>query len=225
MERKLIGVATFGMQFFFGMFLSDLSNYQPHLDWLNNHAYPRRILSPLLLIGGLWLASYPEEKAEWVPWSANLKHFTSYFLLPNHDIARFCTGFGMEMVCLAVHFSPNLKDFLSSKYLLWLGKNSFAVYLIHGTLIRSVLVWLVYGLRLPHMVQNEKGEMVMEPQLAPKGSGYIALFTPIWFIFLYGMANLWTGYVDPLCARWTYKLEKFVFQEADRKEGVLGKPQ
>ncbi len=38
---------------------------------------------------------------------------------------------------------------------------------------------------------------------------------PIWFVIVYFLANLWTKYVDPWCARMTQKLEAYVFVEPD----------
>lgn len=206
------------MQFFFGMFLADFQNHAPITNWGNARVWTRRYLAPLLIVIGFYLASYPEDKVEWAGWSMGLDAFSKYILPPTHDHARFFTAFGVEFMCMGIHFSPQCKDLLSSKYLLWLGKNSFAVYLIHGALVRSILTWMLYGIALPAMVKNDRDEMVPGPPLRVAGPLRSAFCLPIWFVIMYAVANLWTRYVDPVCARWTGMLERYVFVDTEKPE-------
>jgi hypothetical protein len=215
------------MQFFFGMFLSDMSNHQPSLDWAAARPWVRRILPPIAMAAGLWLASYPEDHVDWAPWSLQLSTLGSYILLLGQDHARFFTGLGMDLICLAIFFSPWLKTALSSPPLLWLGKNSFAVYLLHGTLIRTLLAWCMFGVTVPAQVEEEvEGhmEVVDAADLQSRPAVYEALFIPVFFVLLYALANLWTAHVDPLCARWTAWLERCTFRETEKKVpmGLLG---
>lgn len=214
--------SAFGMQLFFGMFLADLSNHTPAVNWSNARPWIRNILSPLLLILGLGLASYPEEQAEWVSWSFHMQKFSAYFLPQGHDIARFYTAFGLELIALSIHFSPTLKDMFSNRYFLWLGKNSFGVYLIHGTLIRWVLAWCLFGVTLPAPRQNEKGEWHAGPNLTMKGPLVRIFWIPLWFVLVYFLGNLWINYVDPMCARWTVAIEQYIW--ADNEKGQLNSP-
>ena len=201
------------MQFFFGMFLADLSNHAPIQQWASTRAWTRTILSPALLLIGLFLASYPEDHAEWMSWSASMYKFSTYIIPEGYDTPRFFTGFGLELVTLSIHFSPCLKDLLSNRFFLWLGKQSFAVFLIHGTLIRWVLAWGVYGVTLPQAFQDENGTWQAGPHLTMRGPLVVALWLPLWFILLYSLANLWVMFVDPVCARWTLAMEKYVLPE------------
>lgn len=221
------------MQFFFGMFLSDLSNHQPTLDFVNSRQWVRRFVPPVLMFIGLWVASYPEDHADWAGWSQQLKDFSTYILLMKQDTARFYTGLGMDFICVAIFLSPTLKDVLSSKYLLWLGKNSFAVYLIHGTLIRTVLTWCMYGMTIPAKVEKEvegKMTLVQGPGLKHGGYVYMTIFIPLFFCLLYFLANLWTSHVDPLCARWTAAFERATLNESEKTtsgqagQGLLSQP-
>ncbi|OBT93608.1 hypothetical protein VE01_08324 [Pseudogymnoascus verrucosus] len=230
----LAGEVTFSMQFFFGMFLSDLSNHQPTLDYINARIWIRRFLPPLLMFIGLWIASYPEDHADWANWSQQLKDMSTYILLMKQDTARFYTGLGMDFICVAIFLSPTLKDVLSSKYLLWLGKNSFAVYLIHGTLIRTILTWCMYGMSIPAKVEKEvdgKMTLVNGPGLKHGGYVYMTVFIPLFFVLLYFLANLWTMHVDPLCARWTAAFERATLNESEKTtssgpagHGLLSQP-
>ncbi|KAI1002075.1 hypothetical protein K3495_g6130 [Podosphaera aphanis] len=205
--------ATFGMQFFFGIFLSDLSQHKPHTNWLAHHKWISCTLSPLLIIFGLYLASYPEDKAEWMPWSDLLRQ-KSIFLFPtDSETPRYYTGIGLIFICLAIHFSNLMKAVLSNKYLLWFGKNSFAVYLLHGTFLRTVLVWMYFGISSPADIIREDGS-AERINLPYPSQARAYLWMPVWIALLYLLANIWTSYVDPWCARLTEKFVRFVFQEA-----------
>ncbi|KFY42828.1 hypothetical protein V495_04317 [Pseudogymnoascus sp. VKM F-4514 (FW-929)] len=230
----LCGEVTFNMQFFFGMFLSDLSNHQASLDFINARIWIRRFVPPILMFIGLWIASYPEDHADWAAWSLQLKTLSTYILVLKQDTPRFFTGLGMDFICVAIFLSPSLKDWLSSKYLLWLGKNSFAVYLIHGTLIRTVLAWCMYGITIPDKVEKEvdgKMELVNGPGLKHRGYLAMSIFIPLFFVLLYTLANLWTAHVDPLCARWTAAFERATLNESEKTtssgpagQGLLSQP-
>jgi hypothetical protein len=204
------------MQLFFGMFLADLSNHAPIQQWASARPWTRTTLSPILLVLGLFLASYPEDHAEWSAWSLGLKKFSKYILPEGFDTPRYFTAFGLELITLSIHFSPRLKDLLSNRYFLWLGKNSFGVYLIHGTLIRWILTWCFYCITIPAPVQNEKLEWRPGPNLKLRGPLVQIICYPPWFLLLYSLAYLWIKYVDPLCARWAVAIEKYVWADSEK---------
>ena len=217
------------MQFFFGTFLSDLSNHQPSLDWLNSRAWIRRFLPPIFMFIGLWLASYPEANVTWTSWSTDLQYLGQYVCRFGQDLPRFFTGIGMDFICLAIFLAPQLKDGLSSKYLLWLGKHSFAVYLLHGTLIRSVMAWVMFGISTPGFHEEEKDgkiEMVGNPRLKSLEKWNLFWVVPPFFVLLYTCAHYWTAYVDPYCAKITFKFEKWAFKETEKSSqgGLLQQP-
>lgn len=207
------------------MFLADLSNHAPVQKWSSARPWTQKILSPVLLILGLYLASYPEDHAEWSPWSASLKRFSTYILPEGYDTARYFTAYGLELITLSIHFSPRLKDILSNRYFLWLGNHSFGVYLIHGTLIRWVLTWCFYGTKVPAPVQDDKMEWHPGPDLKMRGPFVQAICYPLWFLLLYSLAHLWIEYVDPLCARWTVAIEKYVLATHEKAQPPSPLPQ
>jgi len=206
------------MQVFFGMFLADLSNHAPIQQWSNSRPWTRTILSPFLLVLGLFLASYPEDRPEWSPWSSWLQTFSSYILPESHDTPRYFTAFGLELITLSINFSPSFRDLLSNRYFLWLGKHSFGVYLIHGTLIRWVLAWCLFGITIPAPIQDEKFEWHPGPNLTIRGPLVQVICIPLWFLLLYSLAHLWVQYIDPLCARWTVAIEKYVWTNGNREK-------
>jgi peptidoglycan/LPS O-acetylase OafA/YrhL len=208
------------MQFFWGTFICHLQHYPPALAVLTKHPRASRLLALLFLVMGLTIASYPEQHPEWQPWSAALHNFLEPILPRNPDFPRFSSGFGLELVVVSLYFSPTLRDILSSRALLWLGKQSFAVYLLHGSMLRIVLCWMLYGAHLPPDTVNEKGEKV-RGQLRYPGNWYLLACLPFWLPMVYAVAVLWTRYVDPVCARLTQSLVGRIELDRDEKRMLL----
>lgn len=206
------------MQFFFGMFLADLSNNAACQKWANARPWTNTILSPLLLLIGLFFASYPEERPEWSSWSSWTRTFSTYILPEGHDTPRYFTAFGLELISLSIYYSQFLKDLLSNKYFLWLGKHSFGVYLLHGTLIRWILAWFLFGMTVPPPFQDDKQEWHPGPKLEIRGLLVRVICYPLWFLLLYSLAYLWTEYIDPVCARWTVAIEKYVVGSGEKSQ-------
>jgi peptidoglycan/LPS O-acetylase OafA/YrhL len=210
--------AEYGIHFFFGAFLCDLSQFQPHISWIAARKWPGLVLAPILMLIGLLLASYPETNPQWMPWSNFMLEMAGWIFPPNHpDTPRFYTGIGLTFLALGIHFSSLAKVVLSNKYLLWAGKNSFAVYLLHGTLMRTILVWLLYGIMVPSDITQEDGTVVAAPHLEIRGRLRWYFWLPIWFVIMYWIAHLWTTYVDTFCARVTQNLEKYILEEEEEK--------
>lgn len=214
--ESLTSLATFGMQFFWGVFLSDLQNNEAAAALLNERRRLCRLLSAALLVFGFTIASFPEGHPEWMPWSQAQKNFMTPILPRRPDYPRFATGIGLEFITLGLHFNPWLRDLLATRPLLWLGKQSFAVYLLHGPLIRTVLIWMLYGTTMPPNVKNKEGKIV-PGRLRFPGTAKLGWSLLIWIPMNYGAAMLWTGYVDPWCARMTERLVGRIMQEPEEK--------
>ena len=151
-------------------------------------------------------------------WSNNMTEMAKWVFPSSHpDTPRFYTGLGLTFISLGLHFSEISKSILSNKYLLWAGKNSFAVYLLHGTLMRTILVWMLYGVAIPPDIIKPDGTVQAAPyvKMGGRASWYFCL--SIWFVVLYYLANVWTTHIDAFCARITQKLEKYVFVEGGEK--------
>ncbi|RDW95009.1 hypothetical protein BP5796_00772 [Coleophoma crateriformis] len=220
--------SVFGMQFIFGVFLSEASQIPEHKEWLMKHTKVlTRIVSPIIFTLGLYFASFPADNPAWTPWSQAMMTLATYIFPPACDVPHFFTGAGIILIALAIHISGFLKNILSSRYLLWLGKNSFAVYLLHGGLLRSILCWMIWGIHAPTDFINAEGKLERPP---PKPrSGLLRVWSSVvaFFIILYFVANLWMKYVDPWCARTTQKLEKYMWKDPaeqawnEKAEGVV----
>lgn len=204
--------AALGSQFFFGTFLTELSQDQAHTTWLKSNKWPARTLTPIFIVSGLMLASYPEKNPEWRPWSMHMERWGHTLFPTDAEFPRYYSSLGLFLITLGIHLSSTVKDILSNRVLLWFGKNSFAVYLLHGTLLRTVLVWMLFGVSFPKDVEQD-GKMVPGPALQITGNVGWYTWVPIWLVLLYSIANQWTKHVDPFCARMTAKMERYMFDE------------
>src|SRR6187551_1442771 len=118
------------MQFFWGAFLVELQMHTPAKDFITGRPRLCRILCVLCMTVGLYVASSPEYHSEWASWSQKLRNAIAYIVPRDADFPRHTTGLGLELISLGLYFSPWLRDMLSNQWLLWLGKQSFAVYLL-----------------------------------------------------------------------------------------------
>lgn len=206
----------FGMQFFWGVFLADLQNHPPAMDFIANRPRLCQIFAIVCLVIGLVIASCPEKNFEWAPWSNNLKFFLSYFLPKDPNYARFSSSIGLIFISLAIHFSSFARDILSTRAFLWLGKQSFGVYLLHGPLIRTTLSWIVFGFDIPSDTENDKGEKQIG-RFPPPSGFQLLICIAFWLPFMYSIATAWTTFIDPWCSKNTERIVSSIKVETDEK--------
>ncbi|PSR85676.1 acyltransferase 3 [Coniella lustricola] len=213
--------SAFGMQFFWGTLLADLQSHEPFTALVASRPRISAVLCTVLMLTGLTFASFPEGHPEWMGWSRTLLDTMTPVLPANADLPRFGSGLGLEFISLAVLLSPQvLQRALSSRVLLFLGRMSFAVYLLHGALLRTVLVWMLFGVHTLPDHENEEGMMVTTRLKFPGGWTLVA-WQVVWLPMVYAIANLWIGYVDPWCDRATNRLVEWVRLDAGEKGSVL----
>ena len=202
------------------MFLSELAHHPPAQAYISSRKWLTTIVPPILISIALFLCSYPQDRPEWSAWSKVMADFAPWLFPYEADVPRFYTALGIELFTLGVQLSDVTKEFLSNKYLLWLGKNSFAVYLLHGTLLRTVLVWMFYGAIVPpnpNMTVNDKGEIPPTEPLHLLAPPFLIIGLAIWFGIVYFIADFWTKHIDGFCGRVTQALEAYVFDDNDEK--------
>lgn len=202
----------FGMQFFFGAFMADLQNLDPgtftRMQTMSSSGPIRAAMSLFFLAVGLFIASLPDANFGWQPWSAGLHSFLTAILPKDPDYPRFSSGFGLDVIVIGLHLSPTARNVLSNRFFRWLGRMSFAVYLLHNQILRSVLCWMVYGFSLP-----AEGE----PLLTVTNPLRVIMLLPVYFAMTYGAAHLWTNYVDAFCARVSERMVSFVKVDSGEK--------
>lgn len=208
------------MQFFWGTFIADLQNHAPITQFTTDHRRLTRTLSFILILTGLSFASFPEGHPEWMAWSRTLLDIMTAISPDNPDYPRFASAIGLECAALGVLLNPWLQKVLSSRHLLFMGRMSFTVYLLHGPLMRTTLVWMLYGVRVPPDHANGAGAMELTRLAYPGHLGLLACLV-VWLPMVYGVAHLWMAYVDAWCERVSNRLVEWVVLEASEKVAVL----
>ena len=217
-----------GVNMFAGILLAELN----HAEGLTRVARHSLFLFPPLVAISLLFMSFPSESQHWAPWSMTLFKWYTYIAPENAELMRFWPTVGAQLLCLTIMCSPHLRRFLSHPVFLWLGKISFPLYLLHGTLMRSVLSWLLFAgqnltpmeteRRLPPvplpghenaMVGSEAVVIMRYP--LPKPLVFVAVL-PLFFVILGVVCHYWTNNVEPHFGTITKKAEDIMFGKETR---------
>lgn len=176
----------------------------------------------LTLLSGMIIAGFPEKNADWCFWSQCLTAIGTKLFGPAADLSRQWSSIGTSMILFGLLYLPTAQSFLSHPVLVWMGKVSFSVFLIHSMLIRSLFCWMLYTKSssvLPYkkMVVVDNGNDKEEDwnnlhsssgiggKLPPATGIHLLLTYVVFFSLLYLSAHLWMNYVESRCmdlARW-----------------------
>jgi hypothetical protein len=171
-------------------------------------------LSPLLIPISLFLMSYPGSYAESAGWSKWLYETGTRFLpdVATEGLDRMYGSLGGILLMVGIIISPHARWLLSQKPLVWLGEVSFAIYLLHGMLLRTVFAWVLHlGQQLiPFGRTAEDGaeyrvERYPVPEFLP-----CALATLVLALCIAGASHVWNMKLEPLFGKITNKLEGLV---------------
>lgn len=204
----------------FGILLCDIGSEADFRSWVNSRPRARRVVQSCFIAIGLYVGSFPEGKIRWAGWSRGLDNMNLY-LFPNHaDPTKRWSAIAWHFIAIGFWLSPTLQDMFSNKLFSWLGRNSFAVYLTHGTLLRVVLVRFIYGWTGAgfSVEKPEEGDPIYT--WVPRSQNWLvwSIAIPVWFALLYTCAHLWTTHVDGWCARITKWLEDYMFESEENEK-------
>jgi peptidoglycan/LPS O-acetylase OafA/YrhL len=214
-DKLLTG--TVGTNIFAGMIMAEMSFY-------NLSALRPRILFKILPYGlvtlGFYICSYPDQYADQTAWSSQLASLAQIIFPKDANVSRYYASLGAQMVCFGVMLSPFLSRILSHPTLLWLGSISFPLYLIHGPLMRSVLVYLVYFPMSIGFKPRLRPDGTFDPEsyISTPNSFRLALVLVIFVAFLLYVVQQWTRYVEPKMAALTNSFE--IFSRSWGKNGM-----
>ncbi|KAK4187509.1 acyltransferase 3 [Podospora australis] len=226
---------TFGAMLALGTLLAELAQHRPTQNFITKHTrLLTYVVAPILLLVGGYVGSYPQEHEDWAPWSNSLHKFLlnpvgdqnqGSFLVPKgSNVHRRTSAFFIMCTAISIFIAPALQKLLSHRLLIWLGHHSFAVYLTHGTILRTVGMWIVYGITgepWKPAGKNADGSQQQQEYLHPKSRAHKMAAILIFTALTYTAAWAWMKWVDTACARATQWLEKKVFDD-ENEEGKAG---
>jgi peptidoglycan/LPS O-acetylase OafA/YrhL len=206
-----IGDPWTGMTCAFGIILAEMSmsNLATMLAPVSS------LLSPPIAILGLVLMSYPSNSPSAAPWSAFLEQF-GYNHLGAHALDRMYGSVGGIMLVGSIIVSPHARAFLSQALFRWLGKVSFAIYLLHGTFMRTIFAWFLFvgAEKQEFQEKYDPGWGAEEYTVVWKypvpGRFRCIVATAALLASTLAASHFWNIKVEPLCARLTTVAEKLV---------------
>lgn len=163
--------------------------------------------------------SFPSEYSQDAAWSRFLYDLGTNITPGHSELARFWPGIGAQILCASIMVSQTLRQLLSGELLAYLGGISFSLYLLHGTLMRTVLAWMTFG---PAILS---GRDLVPPSgyYAQPGDGWFLLILPLFLAFLMAVVHIWSVKVEPIFARATKNLEDLVTGgKESRKSPIVG---
>lgn len=216
-------IAWVGATCFMGIALAELS-LSPLPGFLAPYS---RLLSPPFAVLGLMLMSYTKHSPEAQPWSKALFAVGNRYLpvdTGEESLDRTYGGMGAILLLTSIIISPHARHILSLEPLKWLGKVSFAVYLLHGMVLRTVFAWvLFFGQDLQEfMEQGTDGFVYSEWRYVVPGSLRCAFATVVSLAVILVASHLWSVKVEPAIARITRLLENTVTGRGETEKRVEG---
>jgi peptidoglycan/LPS O-acetylase OafA/YrhL len=152
----------------------------------------------MMIVAGMFMAGFPQDSAHNAHWSHSMQILMHKLTSKDADVRRFWDHLGAATVLMGIFFSRNARKVLTSPVFNFLGRVSFPVYLIHNTLIKTVLTWMIYLPSAMNPPKNEKGEQM---DLQRGSTTHVCIAIAVFYWILYRSAALWVQHVDPMCAK------------------------
>lgn len=205
-------LALIGINIAFGTILAEITQSSA-IEKISRRWERAYAIVPWCLITlGLYVCSFPSEHSEWTAWSSMLAGWGKMSMPRGGELSRYVHSVGAQMLVLGIFFSPTAQCALSNRWLAWMGKTSFAVYLIHPLFIRTILVWSLYGTLVPPQGFDKDGASTGPKQMTWQGVRCTSILAfPVFYAALYLGAAYWVKYVDHWCGVIMQKLEAIMF--------------
>lgn len=213
-----------GMPIFAGGLLCEISMEPIVSKFSASRSTIRRALPLSMAIVGWYLMSYSGDNTEWASWSNSLLQIGIKLFPDGSEILNFWDVTGVLLLVTAIVLSSTLQYILSHPVLLWLGTQSFPIYLLHGPLLRSFLNWMLFAFSEPSWYEErDEDDVVIRifPRLPMPPAWKFIFAIPIFFAVVLGLARLWTLHVEPWCAHVTKWAEETVCgsgQKSDKSQ-------
>lgn len=211
-----------GLACFLGITLAEfsLSSAAGHLSSVSPY------ISPPIAIFALVLMSHPGDNPEAAPWSASLQHFGE-ITFGDYSIHRLYGTIGGVLLLASIIISPHARHALSRPPLRWLGKISFAIYLLHGTILRSLFAWMLFcGSEMQEFQDMEQPSGWPEGFLVPHmryplpSTLRCVVATVVSLAAILFVSHLWNLKIEPWCASLTGLVEKLVKGDLSTREAL-----
>lgn len=206
-------IAFVGINVFTGLLLVEL-NYSQYPLLLS--AYSLYFAPPLALLS-LFLMSFPAQFQPWTYWSNALLVLAAKIAPENIDVGRYWPTIGAQLLSFTIVLSPHMRRSLSHPWLLWLGKISFPLYLLHGSLMRSVLAWMTFqGQVLEEFQEFEGQNSIVALRYPVPGTAMLVVVIPIFMVILLAASHGWAIKIEPWFGYITDKAQKTMIADGER---------
>lgn len=196
-----------------GMFIAELSYDQSDLKPFLGNSKLSKAVPIAVLVVGIIVAGYPERHPEWCSWSNSLRIIGMNIFRPGAELSRNWGSVGASLILVGILFWPSAKTFLAHPLLVWTGKVSFAVFLIHSFLIRSLFCSMLYTHSTPPN-DIDPGKTTNAHSLQRAHGLNLITISLIFFPFLYLMAHLWSTHVESRCDQISQLVEDWMTGQA-----------
>jgi len=159
---------------------------------------------------GLWMMSYPSEYSFLVRWGRQMDAIGNIIFPNGCDVSRFWASLGAQLLCFSIYFNNDLRTFFSIRPFTYLGDISFSIYLLHGTLMRSVLAWSAFGPQWLAGVDPVEGKIPMPGHL------HLLLVIPYFIFVTIWVSVWWTRKVEPLFQQATSIFQDIALGHSER---------
>lgn len=178
-----------------------------------------RIGGLFFIFVGLIGMSYPREMPEKASWSFALREIGEVILPFNNEKYKPWVSLGCLIFIFGVSFSSFVQSTLSIAPMVWLGKMSFPIYLLHGTFVRSLFAWILFiG---EDLAPSTRDQNVLKYPLP--SNIWIAFSVVCLLVPLLTCSHFWVEYLEPVFDKITLWLEGTMMNTKDQEyDGDLG---